>query len=205
MLPLRLQASRRHVEPQPPRWEIAFGRSAPLEVDLGCGRGEYAFERARSHPEVDVVALETRKKWIDRLRTRSRNADLRNLRAIRCDVTQDLSVLFGPGSISAITIHHPDPWWKKRHHKRRLVQPAFVELLARLLRPGGFVFLQTDVPDLAEEMSVAFASHAAFDRLDGERCKRERLGELRSHREKRCLRLGIPIQRIAFARRPERI
>lgn len=198
MLPLRQHALRRRVTPAPPRWEVAFGRRAPLEVDLGCGRGEYAWQRAVSFPTINVVALDNRKKWISRLRERCQARGISNLRAIRCDVTQDLPILFAESSVAAFTIHHPDPWWKKRHRKRRLVSTGFVELAARLLVPGGWVFLQTDVPDLADEMKAAFGAMPVFAPVDGEAWKRERMGDLRSHREKKCLQLGLPVRRLAY-------
>ena len=198
MLPLSLQAQRRAIVPRPPRWTAAFGREAPLEVDLGCGRGDYTLARALARPELNLVALESRIKWVRRLRELCRRRGVENLRAIRCDVTADLRVLFGPGSVTGFSIHHPDPWWKKRHRKRRLIQSSFVQELARLLRPGGWVFLQTDVEDMADEVSSVFASLPAFVPLDGERWKAEELLGLRSHRERRCMQLGIPIRRMAW-------
>jgi tRNA (guanine-N7-)-methyltransferase len=190
----------RNVEPSPPNWEIAFGRDAPLEVDLGCGRGQYALERAQYCPEVNVVALESRHKWIIALRTHCQARGVTNLRAIRCDVSEDLPVLFSACSVNAFTIHHPDPWWKKRHHKRRLIQPAFVELLQRLLKPGGWVFIQSDVPDLISENQVVFGENKSFQLVDGDLVKREWMRGIMSHREARCLKLGIPVQRIAYVR-----
>ena len=158
MLSLLRHAQLRNIIPAPPDWEKAFGADAPIEVDLGCGRGDYAWERATRFPGVHVVALETRKKWIARLRLRCRKAGVLNLRAIRCDATQDLPVLFAENSVRGFTVHHPDPWWKKRHHKRRLVRPRVVRQMAKMLQPGGFVYLQTDVPDLAEEIRSVFSS-----------------------------------------------
>jgi tRNA (guanine-N7-)-methyltransferase len=198
MLSLLRHAQLRNIIPAPPDWEKAFGTAAPIEVDLGCGRGDYAWQRATGFPGIHVVALETRKKWIARLRQRCRKAGVSNLRAIRCDVTQDLPVLFAPDSVRGFTIHHPDPWWKKRHHKRRLVRREVVQQMAGILQPGGFVYLQTDVPDLAEDIRSVFAACSQFQELPADVFRREQLGGLQSHREKKCLRLGIPIQRLAY-------
>jgi tRNA (guanine-N7-)-methyltransferase len=198
MLSLLRHAQLRNITPAPPDWDKAFGDRAPLEVDLGCGRGDYAWQRAVSFPEIHVVALETRWKWIVQLRLRCRREGVTNLRAIRCDVTQDLPVLFAAGSVRGFTVHHPDPWWKKRHQKRRLVRNQVVLQMAKILQPGGFVYLQTDVPDLAEEIRAVFSSSRAFEPLPAEAFQREQLGGLQSHREKKCLRLGIPIQRLAY-------
>lgn len=199
-MPLRRQALVRNVDPSPPNWEIVFGRSAPLEVDLGCGRGQYAGERALRCPGVNVVALESRRKWVLALRAWGLERNLSNLRALWCDVNEDLPILFGAASIDAVTIHHPDPWWKKRHRKRRLVHPAFVNLIHRLLKPRGWVFIQSDVPDLISESEACFGEHGAFRPVDGELVKREWMCGIRSHREERCQKLGIPIARIAYLR-----
>lgn len=200
MIPLRLQAARRNVVPRPPDWDKAFGRGGPIFVDLGCGRGDLALSLAERCPERRVVALDNRKKWIDRLRKLARERAVANLRAIRCDASQDLPVLFGPGSVRAFLLHHPDPWWKKRHRKRRLVQAEWIAQLRSMLEPGGVVYLQTDVFDMADEMLEVFAAVPGFAPLDGASFKREALLDIRSHRESRCISLGLPIRRLAFRR-----
>ena len=98
----------------------------------------------------------------------------------------------------AFTIHHPDPWWKKRHRKRRLVQTHLVEQLARLLVPGGWVFLQTDVPDMADQIRSTFAANPLFRSTDAVAIQATRMGGLQSHREKKCQQLGIPVTRLAY-------
>lgn len=198
MLSLLHQARMRGIDPAPPDWHAAFGNQAPLEVDLGCGRGVYALERARGCPAVNVVALEVRKKWLVRLRARAHQAGLRNLRAIRCDVRLDLPVLFAPKTVSGFTIHHPDPWWKKRHRTRRLVRPALVGVLVDLLRAGGWIFAQTDVPDLADEMESVFAGCSRLTPIDPAAHQHTRMGGTRSHREAKCLQVGIPVRRMAY-------
>lgn len=198
MIPLRLQAARRNVVPRPPDWDKAFRRAGPIFADLGCGRGDLALALAQRCPERRVVALDTRKKWIERLRLLLHRRGVANLRAIRCDATQDLPVLFSPGSVAAFLVHHPDPWWKKRHRKRRLIQAEWLLLLARLLQPGGVVYLQTDVSDLADEMRERFAAAPMFAPLDAAAYKREALLGLCSHRERRCLALNLPIHRLAY-------
>jgi tRNA (guanine-N7-)-methyltransferase len=183
-----------------PDWDNLFGRRAPLEVDLGCGRGYFARLRASEFPEINQIALDARIKWIELLQARIQKEKITNLQALRCDVTQDLPVLFAQDSVAGFTIHHPDPWWKKRHRKRRLIQPALVEQFASLLAPQGWVFIQTDVPDLATEIRQIFESNPDFTETDAERIRIEKLGGLSSHREKKCLQLGIPVNRLAFYR-----
>ena len=198
MLSLLRHARLRNITPAPPDWEKAFGKAAPIEVDLGCGRGDYAWQRAVGSPEIHVVALEARRKWIMRLRQRCRHQGVTNLRAILCDATQDLPVLFAANSVRGFTVHHPDPWWKKRHHKRRLIRHQVILQIAEIVQPGGFVYIQTDVPDLAEEIRSVFSTCPAFKPTSAETLRSQHLGEVQSHRETKCLRLGIPVQRLAY-------
>ena len=201
MQPLIRSVLLRGVSPSPPRWEAAFGRRAPLEVDLGCGRGDYALERARGRPDLDLVALDARRSWVLELRRKAATAGLRNLRAICCDAGCDLPLLFGPSTVRGFTIFHPDPWWKKRHRKRRLVKPQFVALLARLLEPQGWVFVQTDVPDLAAEIEQIFLSSLDFLPIEPQQFFL-RFGPLPpSRRQKRCERLGLPFRRLVFLKK----
>jgi tRNA (guanine-N7-)-methyltransferase len=187
---------------RPPDWHRAFGRAAPLEVDLGCGRGHYALARARAVPDSDLVAIDTRFKWIRGIRDQIRRDGLTNLRAIRCDAGFDLPLLFGPGTVQGFSLLHPDPWWKKRHRKRRLVQPAWIEMLAGMLVPGGWFYAQTDVPDLGAEIAEVVEGVGLFDRLDADAFLADRLGGIQSHRGNRCGQLGIPVKRMAFVLPP---
>ena len=198
MRSLSFEAAIRGVRPRPPRWDVAFGRNAPLEVDLGCGRGRYALERAANFPGIDVVALESRRKWVHLIRQRAAKAGLKNIRAIQCDVARDLDMLFEPKSVRGFTIHHPDPWWKKRHRKRRLVRPELASRLVELLEPEGFIYFQTDVPDLAGEAKEIFGSLPELEQTDAIELRAKVLGGIKSHREAKCLELGIPVSRLAW-------
>jgi tRNA (guanine-N7-)-methyltransferase len=202
LLPLSRRIASGQAEPPPADWAEAFGRPAPLEVDLGSGRGAYALERARREPGLNVLALEARHKWVQLIRRLAERDRLGNIRALACDIQQDLGALLAPGSVQGFTILHPDPWWKKRHHKRRLVRPSMVALLGDLLAPGGFVFLQTDVPQLADEAAEAFGAARSLEPMDPEAWFVERLGGVLSHRGQRCRKLGIPVRRLAYRKRP---
>ncbi len=188
----------RKVDPTPPQWEATFGRQAPMEVDLGCGRGDYAWQRAHQAPAINMVALDTKPKWIEQLQARCHDQGRKNLVPLRCDISEDLLLLFAPQTISGFTVHHPDPWWKKRHRKRRLVKPELVATLAQLLVPSGWVYLQTDVSDLGEDMKQTFAASPQFAAIDAEKLRSDHLAGLHSHREQKCQQQGIPIYRYAF-------
>ncbi len=187
-------------EIKPPDWTKAFGNHHPLEVDLGCGRGNYALERASMRPGTNVVAIDTRLKWIRAIRQTAFDRGLRNIRAIRCDATQDLSLLFDNESVTGFTIFHPDPWWKKRHRKRRLVQPPWVDFIARLLVPGGWIFVQTDVPDMFAQIQTVFETSNLFEPIDPDAFAEHEMRGACSHRAKKCKELRIPVKRLAVKR-----
>lgn len=167
---------------------------------MGCGRGHYVLSRAARRPEAGVIGLDTKRKWIGSIRAQALRLGLANVRAIRCDARHDLPLLFAPGSVSLFTVLHPDPWWKKRHRKRRLIGTEFALLLVHLLRPGGFLFLQTDVPDLAAEAAEILGQTPPLAAVEGDAFFRGHLGGVQSHRAGRCAALGIPVHQLAYRR-----
>ena len=184
--------------PKPPDWSKVFSGPVRLEVDLGCGRGHYALSRALASPASQLIALDTKSRWIAEIRKRALAQGITNLRAIRCDASHDLALLFAPGSVAGFSLHHPDPWWKKRHRKRRIIQADFVDRLADFLQASGWFYAQTDVPDLAAEIRSVFDASERFVPIDVEGLLNDSLGGAQSHRARKCAQLGIPVQRMAF-------
>ncbi len=133
-------------------WKATFGREAPLEVDIGFGKGEFLLELSARHPDVDYVGLEYSRKRALKLRDKIVRLDRRNVRLVFGEAALLVPGLFGPGSVRAFTINFPDPWPKRRHHKRRLVSRPFGETLARALAHGGTITLATDFRPYAEQM-----------------------------------------------------
>jgi tRNA (guanine-N7-)-methyltransferase len=129
-----------------------FGREAPLVLEVGSGMGETTAEIAAAHPEADFVAIEVHGPGVGSLLNRIEQHALANLRVIRHDAVEVLECMIEDGSLAALHLFFPDPWPKKRHHKRRLVQPAFASLAARKLAPGGLVHAATDWPEYAQHM-----------------------------------------------------
>jgi tRNA (guanine-N7-)-methyltransferase len=144
-----------------------FGRSAPRMLEIGFGAGEALLYFAQRHPEIDCIGIEVHKPGVGHLMLGAEAAGLRNVRVICHDAVEVLQQQLAPGSVELIHIFFPDPWPKKRHHKRRLIQPAFVELLARVLVIGGQLRLATDWEHYAMHMrevidaSVSFANESA--------------------------------------------
>lgn len=133
----------------PPAW---FGRNAPLIIEIGSGMGETTAALAAARPELDHVAVEVFEPGIAQLLMRIEQAEVTNLAVLRGDAVALLRTAVPAASLAGIRIFFPDPWPKRRHRKRRLVQPAFVTLAASRLRPGGTLHLVTDWDDYAAQM-----------------------------------------------------
>ena len=146
----------------PPAW---FGRTAPLVLEIGSGTGESTALQAAAAPETDHLAVEVFEPGLARLLMRIDEAGLTNLRLLRGDAVDLLRERVPADTLSGIRIYFPDPWPKRRHHKRRLVQPEFVALAASRLAPGGTVHLATDWADYAVQMRSVCAGEPLLENL----------------------------------------
>ena len=134
--------------PKPIVWADLYGNDNPVEMEIGCGKGTFLTQQAETRPLVNFFGIEwARFYWrytCDRLR---RNGCEKNARAIRADAGTFLNDFVASDSLAALHVYFPDPWPKVRHHKRRLIQPAFLEQVRRVLVPGGRVSIVTDHAD----------------------------------------------------------
>ena len=126
-------------------------------LEIGSGMGETTAAIAQAHPEADFIAVEVHGPGVGSLLNRIESLQLRNLRVIRHDAVEVLDKMIADASLAAIHLFFTDPWPKKRHHKRRLVQPGFAALAARKLAPRGTLHAATDWPDYAEHMNAVFS------------------------------------------------
>jgi tRNA (guanine-N7-)-methyltransferase len=126
-----------------------FGRRAPLVLEIGSGMGETTARIAAGRPDTDFLAVEVHAPGVGSLLKHIDGMGIRNLRIIRHDALEVLEHMIADGALAGIHLFFPDPWPKKRHHKRRLVQPAFAALAARKLAPGGILHVATDWEDYA--------------------------------------------------------
>ncbi len=133
-----------------------FGREAPLVLEIGSGMGETTAQIAAEQPGTDFIAVEVHGPGVGSLLKRIAEQRLANLRLIRHDAAEVLEHMIADGALAGLHLFFPDPWPKKRHHKRRLVQPAFAALAARKLAPGGYLHAATDWPEYAEQMARVF-------------------------------------------------
>ena len=171
-----------------------FHRKAPLILEIGSGMGETTAAIAAAHPEADFIAVEVHGPGVGSLLNRIAAQQLTNVRVIRHDAVEVLNRMIPDGALAAIHLFFPDPWPKKRHHKRRLVQPAFAALAARKLAPGGILHAATDVPDYAAQMAAVFAE--TLEKTDAGFADRPT-----TKFEARGTRLGNPVQDLVFRRR----
>jgi tRNA (guanine-N7-)-methyltransferase len=138
--------------------EAWFGRPAPLRLEIGSGMGETTAALAEAEPDANHVAVEVYPPGLAQLAMRAEERELENLRLLRADALDVLTDLVAPATLAGIRVYYPDPWPKRRHHKRRLVQPASVALMASRLAPGATLHLATDVADYAEHMREVTAA-----------------------------------------------
>ena len=144
--------------------EAAFGRRAQLVVEVGSGRGEALVAAAAAHPEQDFLGLEVYVPGVAQTLVTMRHHGVTNVRLAVVNATEALATMLHPASVHELWTWFPDPWHKKRHHKRRLVTVPFTQLVARVLEPGGTWRLATDWADYAE---VAAAAIAASPHVEG--------------------------------------
>ena len=140
-----------------------FGRAAPVHVEIGFGNGDVLAAMAARHPEYDYLGIEVHRPGIGALLRRLEAAGLGNARVMRADAKEVLARNIPDAALSAVNIFFPDPWPKKRHHKRRLIQPEFAELVRRKLQPGGMLHLATDWRDYAEQMLDVLSQTPGFE------------------------------------------
>ena len=129
-----------------------FGRTAPRTLEIGFGDGESLVALAAAHPDRDYLGIEVHRPGVGHLMLRAEELGLGNVRAICRDAVEVLQQCVPPASLDELLLYFPDPWPKKRHHKRRIVQPEFVALVASRLRPGGVLRMATDWQPYAEHM-----------------------------------------------------
>jgi tRNA (guanine-N7-)-methyltransferase len=176
------------------------GGEGPVELEIGPGRGGFLFERLAEVPAVRIVGLEIRRKWatiVDR-RLAERGYGSR-ARVFSEDARYALARLVAE-SVSRVFVHFPDPWWKKRHHKRLVVGVPLLDEVARVLVPRGEVFVQTDVEERLAGYEALFASHAAFTSHGESARVTEFPFAAKSPRERRALADGLPVFRLRYSR-----
>jgi tRNA (guanine-N7-)-methyltransferase len=188
--------------PAPLSLDTLFGRRAPRTLEIGFGNGEHLAALAVAHPERDYLGIEVHRPGVGHLLMLAQGRGLANLRVSSHDAVEVLREQIGPAALDEVLVLFPDPWHKKRHHKRRLIQPSFVELLASRIAASGVLRLATDWEDYALQMlDVLRGAHATFANLSPSGDWMPRPEERAPTRfEKRGARLGHGVRDLAFRR-----
>jgi tRNA (guanine-N7-)-methyltransferase len=147
---------------QPLDFKSVFGRGAPTVLEIGFGMGDATAQIAAALPGSDFIGIEVHAPGVGALLKRIGEMGLTNLRLVQHDAVEVLESMIPPQSLAGVHLYFPDPWHKKRHHKRRLVQPAFVQHLATRLAPGGYLHCATDWQPYAEQMLELLSAEPAL-------------------------------------------
>jgi tRNA (guanine-N7-)-methyltransferase len=205
---------RQHVNPlarkfqtpvDPPNWEKLYGQpDKPLTLDIGCARGRFLLKMAQVETEWNFLGVEIREPLVTEANRLVTELGLTNLHYLFCNINNSLSPIlstFKPGILQRVTIQFPDPWFKTRHAKRRVVQPELVQELAQYLAVGGVVFLQSDQEFIAVEMCDRFHENPAFEKIGTEEWLAENPLPVPTEREIATFNKGEPVYRAMFVKK----
>ena len=139
-------------------WAGHFGRAAPTVLEIGFGMGGATAAIAAARPDTNFIGVEVHQPGVGALLKLIDERALQNVRIVQHDAVEVLAHMVAPGSLAGVHIYFPDPWHKKRHHKRRLIQPGFVSQLVSYLAPGGYLHCATDWEPYAQQMLEVFSA-----------------------------------------------
>lgn len=188
--------------PAPHDLDVVFGRRAPKILEIGFGMGETSAAIAAANPQNDYLEIEVHTPGVGSLCKLVAENDLPNVRIVQHDAVEVLRDMILPGTLSGAHIFFPDPWPKARHHKRRLIQPPLVALLASRLAPGGYLHCATDWENYAEQMLEVLSAEASLENTANGFAERPAYRPLTKF-EQRGLRLGHGVWDVIFRRRAD--
>jgi tRNA (guanine-N7-)-methyltransferase len=185
--------------------ETVFGRKAPLVLEIGFGMGDSLAEMAAANPDKDFIGIEVHRPGVGKLLGHIKRLELSNLRIYCHDAVEILARCVADHSLSAVQIFFPDPWHKKKHNKRRLVQPAFIAHLATKLVTDGTIHLATDWQHYAEHMMAVMSATEFLDNTAGPGAYAINTGRPQTKFERRGQRLGHGVWDLVFRSSPPRL
>jgi tRNA (guanine-N7-)-methyltransferase len=177
----------------------SFGREAPTVLEIGFGMGEATAQIAQTLPDMNFIGCEVHEPGVGALLKRIGEQGLTNLRIVQHDAVQVLQHMIAPASLAGVHVFFPDPWHKKRHHKRRLIQPPLVALLASRLKTGGYLHCATDWQPYAAQMLEVLSAEPALRNTAADYAPRPGYRPLTKF-ENRGLRLGHGVWDLVFTR-----
>ena len=186
----------------PSDWSQVYSNlKQPLHLDIGCARGKFLWQMAQLHPQINFLGTEIRETLVIEANSHRDRLGLTNLHFLFCNINNSLPILLeslSVGVLEWVTIQFPDPWFKQRHRKRRVVQPELVDILAHYLVDEGIVFLQSDVELVALEMCDRFQAHSSFERQHQEPWLETNPFPVATEREIATLAKNKPVYRALF-------
>ena len=187
--------------PEPWDAEALFGRRAPLEVEVGSGKGLFLRSAAAARPDTNFLGIEIARKYARFAAAALAKRELRNGVVVMGDGLRLFSDLLSDASLAAVHVYFPDPWWKKRHEKRRVMRESFVRDIERTLMPGGMLHFWTDVEDYFRVSLEVLAAHTALNGpLEVAPTPAEHDLDYRTHFERRMRLHDKPVYRSEFRR-----
>lgn len=174
-----------------------YGREAPTVLEIGFGMGETTAAIAAAHPDINYLAIEVHTPGVGSLLKQIEEQGLRNIRIVQHDAVEVLEKMIAPASLGGAHIFFPDPWPKKRHHKRRLIQAPLIALLASRLKRGGYLHAATDWEDYAQQILAVFRAEPTLENTASDFAPRP-ASRPRTKFENRGLRLGHGVWDILF-------
>ncbi|MBU3724055.1 MAG: tRNA (guanosine(46)-N7)-methyltransferase TrmB [Burkholderiaceae bacterium] len=187
--------------PEPLDLQAVFHRNGHTVFEIGFGMGETTAAIAKTHPDWNILAIDVYRPGVGSLLRRIEQESLSNIRIIEWDAVEVLNHMIPVASLDAVHIYFPDPWPKKRHHKRRLIQPEFIELLVKRISAGGILHMATDWPDYADQMLTVCSGQAQLRNLAGSGFSDRPPWRPLTKFETRGLRLGHPVADLIFQKK----
>ncbi|RKP50824.1 tRNA (guanosine(46)-N7)-methyltransferase TrmB [Trinickia fusca] len=185
---------------EPANWDAVFGRQAPRVLEIGFGMGATTAEIAAQRAGDDFIGVEVHEPGVGALLKLMDEQQLSNIRILQHDAVEVLEHMIEPGTLDGVHIFFPDPWHKARHHKRRLIQPPFVALLASRLKPGAYLHCATDWQNYAEQMLEVLSAEPTLENTADGYAPRPDYRPVTKF-ERRGLRLGHGVWDLVFKRR----
>jgi tRNA (guanine-N7-)-methyltransferase len=149
----------------PTLWPMLFPHPRPLEIDWGCGKGRFLMAHAATHPDRDFLGVDLQLRRLGKLNQRARERDLPNIRLVCADIQKSAETLVPASAADICYVFFPDPWPKRKHHPRRLVNAAFLNAIHRILKPHGLLHLATDHVDYFASMRKVTALDPRFEQI----------------------------------------
>jgi tRNA (guanine-N7-)-methyltransferase len=193
--------------PLPPPAELFVAPRQPLHLDIGSARGRFLLAMAPLQPDWNFLGVEIRRALVDAAERERQALELGNVRFLFRNANVSLEpwlAALPPGLLRRVTIQFPDPWFKTKHHKRRVLQPQLLRALAAALQPGGELFLQSDVPEVIQPMVALTEVSGCFERpaADPRPWRPSNPLPVATERERHVLAQGLPVYRVLYHRNP---